>query len=115
MAEFLTTKEVAALLRIKERTVYDLVKEGSIPVSRVIGKLLFHRELVEAWVRRNAETEVGIEAVTRPLPVLAGSHDPLLEWAIRDSGSGTPPLLTAVLMDCRLSGKEGARMRHACL
>ena len=88
MAEFLTTKEVAALLRIKERTVYDLVKEGSIPVSRVTGKLLFPRELVEAWVRRNAETEVGIEAVTRPLPVLAGSHDPLLEWAIRESGSG---------------------------
>ena len=87
-AEFLTTKEVAALLRIKERTVYDLVKEGSIPVSRVTGKLLFPRELVEAWVRRNAETEGGIEAVMRPPPVLAGSHDPLLEWAIRESGSG---------------------------
>ena len=88
MSEFLTTKEVAALLRIKERTVYDLVKEGSIPVSRVTGKLLFPRELVEAWVRRNAETEGGIEAVMRPPPVLAGSHDPLLEWAIRESGSG---------------------------
>ena len=55
MSDFLTTKEVASLLRIKERTVYDLVKEGSIPVSRVTGKLLFPRELVEAWVRRNAE------------------------------------------------------------
>ena len=88
MAEFLTTKEVAALLRIKERTVYHLLKEGSIPVSRVTGKLLFPRELVEAWVRRNAETEGGIEAVMRPPPVLAGSHDPLLEWAIRESGSG---------------------------
>ena len=68
MVEFLTTKEVAALLRIKERTVYDLVKEGSIPVSRVTGTLLFPRELVEAWVRRNAETEGGIETVMRPPP-----------------------------------------------
>ena len=113
--EFLTTKELAALLRIKEHTVYDLVKEGSIPATRVTGKLLFHRELVEAWVRRNAEIGGGIEAVTRPLPVLAGSHDPLLEWAIRGSGSGTPPFSTTVLMDCRVSGREGARMRHACL
>ena len=88
MVEFLTTKELAALLRIKEHTVYDLVKEGSIPVSRVTGKLLFPRELVEAWGRRNAETDSGIEAFTRPPPVLAGSHDPLLEWAIRESGSG---------------------------
>ena len=111
MADFLTTKEVAALLRIKERTVYDLVKEGSIPVSRVTGKLLFPRELVEAWVRRNAETEGGIEAVMRPPPVLAGSHDPLLEWAIRESGSGIATFSTVASIDCRVSGK--ARLSHA--
>lgn len=87
MADFLTTKEVAALLRIKERTVYDLVKEGSIPVSRVTGKLLYPRELVEAWVRRNAQTTSGIENILQPPLVLAGSHDPLLEWALRESGS----------------------------
>ena len=88
MADFLTTKEVADLLRIKERTVYDLVKEGSIPVSRVTGKLLFPRELVEAWVRRNAQTQSGIDSVLQPPLVLAGSHDPLLDWALRESGSG---------------------------
>ena len=99
MAEFLTTKEVAALLRIKERTVYDLVKYGSIPVSRVTGKLLFPRELVEFWVRRNAQTSGGIEAVTQPPPILAGSHDPLLDWAIRESGCGI-----ATLFDGSLDG-----------
>ena len=88
MADFLTTKEVAELLRIKERTVYDLVKEGSIPVSRVTGKLLFPRELVEAWVRRSAQTKSGIDSVLQPPLVLAGSHDPLLDWALRESGSG---------------------------
>lgn len=88
MADFLTTKEVATLLRVKERTIYDLVKDGAIPVSRVTGKLLFPRELIEAWVRRNAEVKGGVEnLVTRPL-VLAGSHDPLLDWALRESGAG---------------------------
>ena len=52
--EFLTTKEVAALLRIKERKVYELVAEHAIPVSRVTGKLLFPREMVEAWVWQQA-------------------------------------------------------------
>ena len=88
VSEFLTTKEVATLLRIKERTVYELVKEGSIPVSRVTGKLLFPRELVEAWVRRNAQTTSGIDSVIQPPLVLAGSHDPLLDWSLRESGSG---------------------------
>lgn len=87
MPEFLTTKEVAALLRIKERKVYELVAERAIPVSRVTGKLLFPREMVEAWVWQQAEYAGGTEALHGRPPVLAGSHDPLLEWALRESGS----------------------------
>jgi putative molybdopterin biosynthesis protein len=87
MPEFLTTKEVATLLRIKERKVYELVAEHAIPVSRVTGKLLFPREMVEAWVWQHAECQGGIEGLPRRPPVLAGSHDPLLEWALRQSGS----------------------------
>jgi excisionase family DNA binding protein len=87
MPEFLTTKEVAALLRIKERKVYELVAEHAIPVSRVTGKLLFPREMIEGWVWRQAEYQGGIEGLHRRPPVLAGSHDPLLEWALRQSGS----------------------------
>lgn len=108
MADFLTTKEVAALLRIKERTVYDLVKEGSIPVSRVTGKLLFPRELVEAWVRRHAETKGGIDSILQRPQVLAGSHDPLLDWAIRESGSGI-----ATFFDGSLDGLTRLGSGHA--
>lgn len=86
MPEFLTTKEVAALLRIKERKVYELVAEHAIPVSRVTGKLLFPREMVEAWVWQQADYAGGTEGLHGRLPVLAGSHDPLLEWALRESG-----------------------------
>jgi putative molybdopterin biosynthesis protein len=88
MSEFLSTREVAALLRLKERKVYELAKSSAIPVSRVTGKLLFPRELVEAWVLRNTEYREGVGVLTnRPL-VLAGSHDPLLDWALRESGAG---------------------------
>jgi excisionase family DNA binding protein len=87
MPEFLTTKEVAALLRIKERKVYELVAERAIPVSRVTGKLLFPREMIEAWVWQQAEYVGGTEGLHGRPPVLAGSHDPLLEWALRESGS----------------------------
>jgi excisionase family DNA binding protein len=87
MPEFLTTREVAALLRIKERKVYELVAEHAIPVSRVTGKLLFPREMVEAWVWQQADWAGGTEALHGRPPVLAGSHDPLLDWALRESGS----------------------------
>lgn len=99
MAEYLTTKEVAALLRVKERKVYELVADNAIPHSRVTGKLLFPRDMVEAWVRRHVEFREGTEGlVERPL-VVAGSHDPLLDWALRESGSDL-----ATFFDGSLSG-----------
>ena len=37
--KFLTTREVAELLRLGERKVYDLASNDELPVSRVGGKL----------------------------------------------------------------------------
>ena len=88
MADYLTTKELAQLLRIKERKVYELVAEGSVPVSRVTGKLLFPREAIDAWLRRSTEFGRRPAAVRAHPPVVAGSHDPLLDWALRQSGAG---------------------------
>ncbi|MGE5766615.1 MAG: helix-turn-helix domain-containing protein, partial [Bacteroidota bacterium] len=87
---FLTTREVAALLRVKERKVYDLAAAGDIPCRRVTGKLLFPRAEVETWLARGAVGGGGAVAAPRVLPanILAGSHDPLLDWAMRESGSG---------------------------
>lgn len=85
--EFLTTREVADLLRVKERKVYDLAAAEEIPHRRITGKLLFPAEELRAW----------IDGSGNPVPkdrpaVLAGSHDPLLDWAIRASGCGLATL-----------------------
>ena len=85
---YLTTREVAALLRIKERKVYELVADGTIPVCRITGKLLFPRRQIEAWVDSSIEWSGDAERLSPRPPVVAGSHDPLLDWALRESGSG---------------------------
>ena len=97
-AELLTTREVASLLRIKERKVYDLVASGEIPHVRVTGKLLFPRALLDAWLLRHSEAH----AAPRAWPdIVAGSHDPLLDWALRESGAGL-----ATFFDGSLDGLE---------
>ena len=80
---FLTVAEVAGLLRLKERRVYALARAGALPSRRVTGRLLFARSEVEAWLR-----SAGSAANREPPPVLVGSHDPLLDWALRESGCG---------------------------
>ncbi|MFG1294397.1 MULTISPECIES: helix-turn-helix transcriptional regulator [Xanthobacter] len=108
MSEFLTTRELATLLRVKERKVYDLVAAGSLPFRKVTGKLLFPRKEIETWLGaetegREAEEPSGASAATpRPL-VFAGGHDPLLEWALRESRSGI-----AAFFDGTLDGMDRA-------
>ncbi len=96
MHDFMTTREVADYLRIKERRVYELVRQRAIPCTRVTGKWLFPRTLVDVWLAESAG-EAGRAGTGRadgarlqatPPPVVAGSHDPLLDWAVRESGCG---------------------------
>ena len=83
---YLTVPELAALLRIKERKVYDLAASGAVPCSKVTGKLLFPEKAVRRWLERG-QTGTGQAQVTRPA-VFLGSHDPLLDWALRQSECG---------------------------
>ncbi len=82
----MTTREVAGYLRIKERKVYDLLRGKHIPSTRVTGKWLFPKHLIDQWVADG--TEFPDRAMPSPPPVLAGSHDPLLEWSLNESGCG---------------------------
>lgn len=83
--EFLTVSELAELLRIKERKVYDLASSGQVPCSRATGKLLFPEAEIRAWI--DARRSGPGDASQRPA-IFLGSHDPLLEWAIRQSQCG---------------------------
>ncbi|MGQ0662526.1 MAG: substrate-binding domain-containing protein [Pseudomonadota bacterium] len=86
--EMMNTREVAEYLRIKERKVYDLVRAKRIPCSRVTGKWLFPRRLIDLWVAQNTEYGATGAASRPPAAVAAGSHDPLLDWALRESRCG---------------------------
>lgn len=83
--ELLTVQEVAEYLRLKERKVYDLVAQRQIPCTRISGKWLFPRTQIDLWLKQHSEYHMSEPAIATPA-VLVGSHDPLLEWAIREAG-----------------------------
>lgn len=99
LPDLLTTREAADYLRIKERKLYEMVHDGALPCSRVGGKWVFPRRLLELWVLRNADGLDGLDFGTERPPVIAGSHDPLLEWAVRESGCDL-----ALLFDGSMAG-----------
>ena len=83
MPELLTTDEAATYLRLSERKLYELVANGAVPCSKITGRWLFPKTELDRWVTAGLATRPANSAP----PIVGGSHDPLLEWALRESGS----------------------------
>jgi excisionase family DNA binding protein len=90
MNDLLTTEEAAAYLRLSERKLYELVANGAVPCTKVTGRWLFPKAALDRWVAQGLSLP-GLLRVAAPA-ILGGSHDPLLEWATRESGSGLASL-----------------------
>src|SRR5437764_3124946 len=91
MHELLTTDEAAAYLRLSERKLYDLVANGAVPCTKVTGRWLFPRAALDRWVTAGLIAPAALARVAAP-PIVGGSHDPLLEWSLRESGCGLASL-----------------------
>src|ERR1035437_1087650 len=89
--EFLTTSEAAEYIRLGERKLYELVTAGAIPCSKVTGKWLFPRHELDLWVLSGLARPAGMISADPP-PIVGGSQDDLLEWTLRESGSGLASL-----------------------
>jgi excisionase family DNA binding protein len=91
--DLMTVTEVADYLRVRERTIYELVRTQRIPSCKLSGKLLFPKRLIELWVAQSADYPQAATHLAAPPPVIAGSHDPLLEWSARESKCGLAMLV----------------------
>lgn len=90
MNELLTTDEAADYLRMSERKLYELVAKGAVPCTKVTGRWLFPKPALDRWVTGGLALP-GAARGAAPA-IVGGSHDPLLEGALRDSGSGLASL-----------------------
>jgi len=88
MPDLLTTEEAADYLRLSERKLYELVAKGAVPCTKATGRWLFPKAALDQWVMSGL---TGHSPQPAP-PIVGGSHDPLLEWALRESGSGLASL-----------------------
>lgn len=102
----LNVHEAATRLRIGERKVYDLVAKGAIPHTRAGAKLLFSPQQLDRWLDSRAS---GPHAGSAGATTVAGSIDPLFEWAVRESRCGL-----ALLTQGSLDGVERLAAGAAC-
>ena len=54
MTEFMTVAEVAGYLRVTEKTVYRLLKQGGIPATKVGHQWRFGKAIIDKWLHENS-------------------------------------------------------------
>jgi len=85
MGQLLTTKEVAQFLSINEKMVYSLVSEKGLPATKITGKWLFPKNLVEQWIETNTinyPKTADSPSVSKAVLIITGSNDLLLDKMI---------------------------------
>lgn len=73
---YLTAREAASYLRLNEKTLYALVQNGTVPATKVTGKWLFPKALLDEWLLAHAHGGAFTDRL-----LIAGSDDPLLAHA----------------------------------
>jgi excisionase family DNA binding protein len=59
--DVLSADDVAALLRVDRKTVYEFAGRGEIPCRRLGRRILFYRPAVMAWLRNARPRRAGEE------------------------------------------------------
>jgi len=79
----MSTKEVARYLGVHEKQVYALVKSKRLPSTRITGKWVFPKRLIDEWIETHAKQ--GLEKAREKTAAMGGallacgSNDPILD------------------------------------
>lgn len=81
---FMSVKQVAEYLHLNEKKIYALVSDGQIPATKVTGKWMFPKELIDHWMHNSAHGGLLSDRLS-----IAGSDDPLLYRLVCDFAQQT--------------------------
>ena len=108
--EMLNTREVAQYLRIHEKQVYALIKAKRIPSTKITGKWVFPKKLIDDWIESHARP--GIEEAREKSQgingalLACGSNDPILDMLQTHTKKDFPEFL---ILSANTGSTEGLK------
>ena len=74
---FMSVKQVSEYLQLNEKKIYALVSEGKIPGTKITGKWMFPRALIDNWIMESSHGGLLTDRL-----IVAGSDDALMQRVI---------------------------------
>ena len=81
---YMSVKQVANYLNLNEKKIYALVSDNRIPATKITGKWMFPRELIDKWMLDSSHGGLLNDRL-----ILSGSDDPLLYRIVLDYAAAT--------------------------
>ena len=109
---YLSVRQAAHYLHLNEKKIYALIQEGKLPGTKVTGKWLFPKKLVDEWVFESTHGGALADRL-----IVTGSDDPLLAATATQLAAGLGD--SALLAYAPVGTRQGLallsrRMAHAC-
>jgi putative molybdopterin biosynthesis protein len=76
---FMSVKQVSSYLHLNEKKIYDLVNKGQIPATKITGKWMFPKELIDKWMLDSTHNGLLHDRL-----IIAGGDDPLLHRIVNE-------------------------------
>lgn len=74
---FMNVKQVSSYLQLNEKKIYALVSEGKIPGTKITGKWMFPKALIDNWIIESSHGGLLTDRL-----IVAGSDDSLMQRVI---------------------------------
>jgi putative molybdopterin biosynthesis protein len=117
--DMLSTSELAEYLGIHEKHVYQLLRAGRLPGTRITGHWVFSRRLIQEWIEANsrealtAKSHKTVSTVEPHHLIICGSDDVLLQVVLREFNRRHPAMLATSATVGSLAGLRAVREGRA--
>jgi len=81
---YMSVKQVASYLNLNEKKIYALVSDHRIPATKITGKWMFPRELIDKWMLDSSHGGLLTDRL-----IVSGSDDPLLYRIVLEYAAAT--------------------------
>lgn len=90
----MNTRELSKYIGINEKKIYTLITEKKLPATKITGKWLFFKDMVDDWLEKSVGRKIILAKVSKGILMITGSDDILFNKLTNEMRKKTTDIFT---------------------